>query len=451
MKMKKVLKGLALGAVISLAVASGAQAGLKEVNMFGASAQYDFWSAAGPAYLGAQGCAAGDIVSLKKKGQTIAPFDKRDYFIAVCKGDTPAAGQTVGGGIGANHDTVVIRYTTYASGQGVKAVMDDDTDVDECTASGAGYRGMIDTLNAAGTSISTVGCKQVHGGASDVAAETFDFDSHGASEGPCSADWRDEEVRGLTANPEFNNLLPAFKPLVVPFAFFANAQFPFDNISRSQAFLVFTGAVDNWNFFKADLNGDGQITADAYPAGDDLPVRVCMRHASSGTQATLLASIIRREGAIDGYENPFFAPYKYFNKGSTEMVNCIKGCDATGYADFGGAIGIIDADKEVPVATSMTEDGTLSPDGKMKRLSYNGFTAIEPNIKNGNYDFWSAQHLYQHKDDSQDAKDLVASLVAFASDPANLDTHMSGKAPFWAAQDEMLVTKDNDFAMPAKK
>ena len=451
MKMKKVLKGLALGAVISLVAVTGAQAGLKEVNMFGASAQFDFWSAAGPAYLQAQGCSTGNIVSLQKKGQTIAPFDKRDYFIAVCKGDTAAAGQAAvsGGGIGANHDTVVIRYTTYASGQGVKAAMNDDTDVQECTASGAGYRGMIDTFS--GSSISTVGCKEVHGGASDVAAETFEFDSHGEESGPCSVNkWKDEEVRDLTANPEFSNLLPAYKPLIVPFAFFANAQFPFNNISRAQAFLVFTGQVDNWNFFKPDLNGDGQITADAYPAGDDLPVRVCMRHASSGTQATMLASIIRREAIIDGFENPYSAPFKYFNKGSSEVVACLKGC-GTDYADFGGAIGVIDADKDIAAATSLTEDGLTSGDGKMKRLSYNGYTAIEPNIKNGNYDFWSAQHLYQHKDDSQVAKDLVASLVAFASSPANLETYMPAKAAFWAAQDEMNVAKDNDFAMPKKK
>lgn len=450
MKMKKILKGLALGAAFSLVAATGAQAGLKEINMFGASAQFEFWSAAAPAYLQAQGCATGNIVKLQKKGQTIGSFDKRDYFIAVCKGDTAAAGQAAvsTGGIGSNHDTVVIRYTTYASGQGVKAAMNDDADVDECTASGAGFRGMIDTFS--GSTINTVGCKEVHGGASDVAAETFDFDSHGADAGPCSTTWKDEEVRNLTANPEFNNLLPAYKPLIVPFAFFANAQFPFDNISRSQAFLVFTGQVDNWNFFKADLNNDGQITADAYPVGDDLPVRVCMRHASSGTQATMLASIIRRETTIDGNENPYFAPYKYFNKGSSEVVACLKGC-TTDYANFAGAIGVIDADKDIAAPTSLTQDGLTSSDGKMKRLSYNGFTAIEPNIKNGNYDFWSAQHLYQHQDDSQVAKDLIASLVAFASDPANLDTYMPAKAAFWAAQDEMNVAKDDDFAMPAKK
>jgi hypothetical protein len=447
MKVKKVLKGLALGAALSLAVATGAQAGLKEANMFGASAQFSFWDAAAVPFLQARGCATGDIVKGRTNGATLNGFTTRDTLMAVCKGDVNVAGLGTGAG-DSNGDTIVIRYSTHASAEGIRAVLRDQSGVNECAD--PGYRGYASTLSGtSGTAngVSALTCQPTHGGASDVAAASFNFASSGNADGPCGGDWMDEDVSGLTVSSSY----PVYKPLAVPFAFFANPAVPFSNISRSQAVLIFSGQIPDWNFFKADLNDNGTPNEPAaYPTGDSLPITVCMRHAASGTQATLLASVMRGDATVEGIQVDFEAPYIFYNKGGSQTHACVRGeCAGHPQPTPNGAIGVIDADRISSASTSDTSE-TVGVTNGIKRLTYNGFAARKATIVNGNYDFWGAQHLYVDPARPVDSRNLITDLINFASSPANISL-MGGKANFWAAQGEMKVSKTNDFAMPRKK
>lgn len=459
MKVKKVFKGIALGAAMSLMVATGAQAA-KEANMFGASAQWIFWSNSAVDFLkNGLGCPDDAIVSAAGSvTQATHGFSSRNSGFWACKGAENIDGLGTGGGIGTRTgwtgslpagftagETVVIRYATMASSEGIKAVKNDDSSMGECNSlfPAGGYRGFATT--GTGSTISTVTCKKVHGGASDVGAATFNFRATGLAEGPCGgANQVDRGEDSLSVPTSYTT----YTPLAVPFAFFANTSVPFNNISRSQAILLFTGQVPNWNFFKADLNGNGVAGETAtYPAGDSLRVTSCMRFGDSGTQATFLASVIRGDSAVPNTAKTTGEPRRYFHTGSSQLLKCLSGCGGTSTWTGAGAIGILDAD-QAAAPTNATDGMLATGTTNVKRLTYQGFTATAENISNGSYDFWGAQHLYVNPAIDAGSQNLVGQLVAFAGNPANMPT---SRAAFWAALDGMQVKKVNDFAMPQKK
>jgi hypothetical protein len=449
---KKAITGMLAGACIL--TAAGTAGAAMEVNIYGASAQYEFWTAAAPAFLLSQGCAAADVYT------ALGSVSDRDNGIAICAG-TEALNGITGAGIGG--ETYVVRYSTNASYDGIRSVqglnpegVDPSCEDDERLmgdAATAAYTNWDGSTENSGTVTSTV-CADVTVGASDVAAETFQQKSSGYKKGHLSevedpenpgsylgGDIMGRDISGLTMNPDYN----VYRPIIVPFSFFGNAGpvgapeqgIPFDNITRLMATSIFSGQVTNWQDFD--------------PSVADQEVVVCLRHAGSGTHATLDAAIMRGEATLPNQEinssNRLYSrglsPRIWFNNGSSDEMRCV--------GQNPGAIGYADTDK---MGTSIVNHKWSSPvdpandKGDVKRLSYQGIDANKTAIANGQYIFWSAQWLYASNEEPASVLNVVEALNTFASNPANLPAK---KAAFWATQDEMNVEKATDFSMPSYK
>jgi hypothetical protein len=421
---KKILKGIVIGGA-ALTIAASAQAGTINVNLYGASAQFEFWTATAPDFLISQGCGTADVGSAKAK------LAGRDVGIAVCRGVDAIQGVT-GNGIGTAKDTVVIRYTSEASYDGVRAVTEDPNYTTECGDGALRKQANAETSTfPAHPGVGVVGgaliCQDVHIGASDVAATTFGQYSEGNKLGHVPSDYiyqsiffpadlQDPGPEGLNYQVD--------RPIVVPFGFFAHTSVPFDNMSRLMATSIYSGQVMNWNEFN--------------PAAGSLPLVACLRHAGSGTAATLDAAVMRGDAnllqveALPGSElvTLEIQPVTYFNNGSSDEMKCV--------GENAGAVGYADADKCVKAGSCLST---------VKTMTYQGVAPSSTAIKNGQYDFWAAQWLYSNEPAGA-TDDMIDALVAFASIDANLP---ASKKPYWAAQTAMKWAKDNDFLYPVQK
>lgn len=464
------MKGLVIGGAVLAMTGASAQAQKIEVNLFGASAQYKFWTnMAGKFLENGLGCDPSDIY------EASGEVDGRDAGIAVCAGaaaDLPGVtynGSALSGdGAGLasiSGDTVVIRYTTNASYDGIRAVTDDSRfDTDGCTNDGDRLQGELETATlgaygSAGT-VTAMTCQDVHIGASDVAATTFAQYSYGLLDGPTDAYYATEdaadgghwEERDITYSADtmidpVAALYDVNRPIVVPFSFFAHddgtSEVPFDNLSRMMAVALFSGKMKNWNEFDPTSISPQKIV-------------LCLRHAGSGTAATLNAAVFRGDSTVVREQVgltsiPYIlelSPAIYFNSGSSALMKCVSMLD--------GAIGYADTNKcfdDNPAVNShddpLDPDGYLSSDSKCgyaKRLQYQGVNGSAVTIANGQYPFWSAQWLFSNE--TGDTQTVIDALAGFASDSSNMP---SDYALFWAADGDMMWDKSTDFALPLKK
>jgi len=442
--LKKIAKGLVIGGAALTLAATAAQAGQIDVNIYGASAQYKFWTKAAPKFLvDDQKCNQADVWSASGKKLTLNGFSKRDAGIAICAGDVTVggkSGQGVGGagvtGTGYEGSTVVIRYTTNASYDGIRAVMA-DADFTNPDASCSGYNERGQAVASAGdlvahypannSTISALGCAPVHVGASDVAATTFNQVSRGSELGHLGGDWKEiDMIYPDNVKDPVAEGFQADRPIVVPFAFFRNANpanpVPYTNLTRLMATSLFSSQVVNWNEFD--------------PANPDLDAVICLRHAGSGTHATIDAAVLRGDVFLPLKEvntnssayQAGLSPLIWFNKGSSQVVDCVN--------DQLGAVGYADANKCVG------NDDCVN----VEVMTFQGAEAVSNTIKHGQYDFWAPQWLYSKQ--TGNTKTVIDDLVAFASDEANLDP---GYAQYWAAQNAMKWEKLSDFEYPTKK
>jgi hypothetical protein len=465
---KNVIKGMAIGSAALMLTAGAANAELVEVNLFGASAQYSFWTNAAADFLASQGCASADIYTLDTEVQS------RDTGAAVCAGDVDVDlnGATLSGAGDTNGNTIIVRYTSKASYDGIRAVSESDNadwDADDChtTTGNWGYRLQANLGNATVTgqdltlpdAAASLTCQDVQIGASDVASETFSQSSSGQLEGPLgggtfsSTVVYPDDLPSMQSADGFENI----RPVVVPFGFFANNgatdgsydAVPIDTMTRLQAVSLFSGQIANWSDFDPSV---------------DMRVVLCHRHAGSGTVATLNAAVFRGDNALpteeinkttaDYYEfyyaylglpAPVYYPEIYFNAGSSDMMRCV--------GQTKGAIGYADFDKCLP-GTNCVSKGY----GQIKRVYYPCGPDCRPNhwpfltqkemVQNGIDSFWSAQWLYYKTAEPTAVKTLISALGAFASIEANLPT---SKADYWSSQNAMNYEKSNDFSLPKKK
>ena len=253
----------------------------------------------------------------------------------------------------------------------------------------------------------SLACKTITIGASDVEAAAFDQKSYGALDGHLGG-----TVEYLVVSDIDDAGLNSYRPIVVPFAFFAHDDVPFDNISRMMAVHIFSGQVDDW----ADFG-----------AATSLPIVKCLRHAGSGTHATLDGTVMY------GAANLLWraATNVYFYESSSDLI--------LGPANLSGAIGYADADKH------LDSDGN-SKYPNIKRLTYQGFDATHDNIVAGVYPFWAAQWLYV--DSSVTDTDPEGELALWAADAANMPT---ARQDYWAAQNEMSTLRADTFTFPETK
>lgn len=391
---KKLLKATVVGASI-FAMLGSAGAADKNINIYGASAQYKYWNDAADDFLLSKGCGS---VQQAAGSSTYGTKDS-----GITKGICGA-------------DTWYIRYSAKSSYSGIQALQGIDDGTASCT--NPSQRKLANetpsTVPASGGTnwaskvVYSLACKDVHVGASDVEAGAIaGMESHGQLKGHLGGGWVD---RVMDPADIFDTGLANYRPIVVPFAFFRENNVPYTNLTEMMAAHIFSGQIWDWSDFD--------------PAVASQAVTICLRHAGSGTHATLnavvmagAANILTEEG--DG----MLTPVAWFNDSSSDMANCV--------AQNAGSIGYADADQSF--ASNVT------------RMTYQGVTAEKKNIVNGQYPFWAAQWLYV---DSIVPGSPIDQLATWAAVPANMP---SGRAAFWAAQDEMQVGKANSFAYPVRQ
>nr|WP_319395365.1 hypothetical protein [uncultured Desulfobacter sp.] len=450
---KKILKGLAIGGTVLAMGATAQAADTININIYGASAQYKFWTAEAPEFLKNKlGCSTSDIYSAKSKANKYVrdgvEYDiSRDAGVSVCAGGA-IAGTSITGGSGSsvfNGDTVVVRYTSKASYDGIRAVMgqatDPDTDGCYAEAGAYGYR-LQANLDGAGLvayggtpgALDTLSCQDVTIGASDVAAKTFNQTTSGMKYGnstdATNVAYSNSVVYGTNLDDPEEKGFTASRPIVVPFAFFAGTGVPYTNMTREMAVSLFSGNVAEWGMFDGSYDPNDESTYNT--------VVLCMRHAGSGTLATLDAAVMRGDQGLAQTEKTYddddvmwgVSPAVYFNDGSSQLIECIQQAHADGYA----AVGYADADKCGTDGTSKTN---------VFRMTWQGEDGYAAKIKYGVYDFWSAQWMYYNE--TGDTLTAVNHLINFASDAANM---LPSKATFWAAQGDMQVSKGTDYTYP---
>ena len=423
MKIKKLLGTLVAGAAV-LAIAGTASAETKEINIYGASAQFDFWHALASDFIKAQtGCSGATPIQ-----KTYNSSNKVTY--ATCGGND-----------------YIIRVSSKASFDGILALKGDDSmaasgaAAEKCEASDPGdpgaslrpyYRKMADETSGSGTTASALKCVKVNIGASDVAGESFTQYTYGRVKGPATP------VGTAPIERSFSGIdttgMASAQPFVVPFSFFANTGNSAlnaamnNNITRMQAVLLFSGQVTNW-----------QDLGSSYP---DLHTVLCLRHAGSGTHSTLDYAVVKGNGwgsSLTSYENrpddtgnyDSSMPDTYFNDGTGDMLACLNGQT--------GAIGYADSDKGDFTSHAVTGYANV------KAIKYQGEYASRDAIKNGRYDFWTNEWAY--KDSTYADSAFMTSLLTFAADPTKIP---SSKVNFWAVQNEMKYEKATDQAYPSK-
>ena len=427
---------IALAAAV-LAVATPALAQV-ELNLTGASAEFKFFNEAAPSWLAAptvdhgMGCTS----------TTISAKDAGGHF-GISEGFNCAG---VGG------QDIIFRYTSKASYDGILSIKGDSSLADAATVCVAGdltaaqtalepdpgyYRKMADEAQTNfGTGVvNGTKCVDVHLGASDVAGETFVQSSHGQLRGHLGAGFVDRVFNGIDATG-----LTTYNPLVVPFGAFVNktALPAVTNLTRLKMVLIYSGKAEFWSDF-----GPG------WPAKR---VVACLRHAGSGTHATIDAAVMRGDWPLVQDEvDPFFAslissPVIWFNDSSSDEMKCVNENGGESTATH-GAVGYADADTCVGATGGGDKCEFVNP------VAYQGEFGTHDEIVYCDYPWWSAQWMYEDPNEPEFAitHPVVVELVAFMSDGANLATYLPAKYDYWAAQAEMQCIKANDFAYPAFK
>jgi ABC-type phosphate transport system substrate-binding protein len=293
-------------------------------------------------------------------------------------------------------------------------------------------------------------CTAVTAGLSDVQAQSFVQYSQGMDIGPLGCATQNgvqacKITRDFKSNPMNATGLVDNTPIVVPFAFYVNNSVtdnsgnPIETLTPTQVKLIFSGAVEDW----ADL-GTGF---------KDQPITVCLRHAGSGTHATLdltqfrPGQVLEKEdlSSYSGYNEttgsgfPFtsVAGYGYFfNDGTGDTINCVNGKGASSWPHSNGAIAYADADY-------LYENTTSSSTFYFHQVNYEipnstNPSALVPAIQTGGYDFWSIENFY-----------TVGSATAFQQQLLTWAAERTNEIdPYYAQNCEMVFWKANDSDVP---
>jgi len=470
--MNKVLKVAALGATVIALATSASAADDLHLNIYGASAQGTFWNTYAKTFLTAptsangMGCAS----YVEGKATTIDPAlrpaegEAFDPSIHVSddpkKFDLTKLGIAVGFNCAGNgNKNVYVRYTSNKSVEGPRAVMNQDPqNNDVCPLVGGVDKNRVQAEwnGVTGTGAAFYAkCLDVNIGASDVATAAFDQESHGNKNGTYNTAQFDEvlDPETIPATNFYRN------PIIVPFAFFANNALSKNDFTRQQMLLIMSGNVYNWSQFG--------------PGYESKKVVLCMRHAGSGTHATLDKAIMRGDATLPIDQNLAVAidtkeAGVQFHESSSDMMNCIN--DNGGYnTATTAAIGYADADaivKDYNGADGIKGNADDGDENKkstatnVKRLKFNGtsegmtlankgtygWSQMKNNIINGSYEFWSSQWMYM--DDAQESTETENAFKKLATFASNTTLPCPGLGCYWLTGKELHVDKADDFSIP---
>jgi hypothetical protein len=463
--MKKLFIAI-LAVAFGLAIAGAASADT-DINVYGASAQFNFWSAqAGNWLTSATGgnCTGGATTSPASGITTISglTLHGQKYFWA--------QGSTCGADTGAGKITV--RVVAGDSVDGLAQVVPEAYPFDAKVPGGhldplicaAGTRTMMAGTGSLSVPASTdMSCYPVTLGASDVTPDLFTQQTTSAGsyfDGPTGSDvaWGPINLNGHVPNV---GSLNHYQPVVVPFGIWLNSTVQLStctnsnnavytgspctansqcgtstqpgtcgapanvtNISLDWVTQILGGSIYNWN----DLNS----------AFSNEPIVICLRVPGSGTLATADYTFVKRATnvALPVAEAPVgggVQPYVYFNFTSGDLEKCVN--------TEKGAIGILDAD-----------DSKVNGAGGYGPVALNGQLPTRQNIRTGLYDYFTIENLYEAAKCASgaspfaaDCHAVVENFVNYANVPANITA--SGRN-LYASSAEMLVWKTST-AYPA--
>jgi len=447
--MKSQFKIAALSAVTVLSAAAMAQA--TDINIYGASAQFDFWSANARSFVASK-CSTVPATATTST-QTITDsagttFGVKHLYI---QGTGCAAPYT---------SPLTFRLAGIASGEGPQALQKQNP-IFVPNAAANGIANGCSIANGERTMIAsiaptTLGCVAVNAGTTDLSAENINqqVDASVAPALPVISG------AGLTVEDTF----------VVPFAFFANSGVtaghcvtstgnntgayctatadctaigaatdvcttkPIDNLTRAQAVALFSGNVTQWS--------------DMGPAFNTNFVKLCMRYPGSGTHGVLDKMVLSAgdkgwgvPGSVgffqfENNDNTIGFPLARYVKSTGDM----KGCLTTDTflpgnpfptGSFAGAIGYMDGND--------SQAGT-------NRLKYNGNAVNRAALNGGVYDYYSIGKLYYAPANAA----VMAPVAAYTRVAANL-TAIGAKANFWSTTPEMKYKRNSDNAYPSKQ
>lgn len=481
MKLKNKFFSALAGLAMMAAVAGPAAADTLEINIYGASAQYLYWGAEAKGILTSStyGCPAANV--------KFADDSSKANGITMTTGCTNSAG----------HDTVIIRNSSKASYDGPSALLGDDqyanwnsiTSGEKCQAGdtgdpGAGtevngngvsmplrgyYRKMIDESTCGTTwetdPISThhgdctgLKCVRVTMGVSDVNPASFTQSSTGNLTGPVNPGAKPTS-RVFTGINMSQVGYGSANPIVVPFSFYVNNKVKHCTVSAADSTpLAYTGAtcpgyestLTNMPRMMAVELFSKKIQKWSDFGGDFTPANaiVCLRHAGSGTAATLDYAVMNHNrwgGQLVTTEDTGADGYTvYFNDGSGDEMKCIDGGT---YWTGGAAVGYSDSDQAIGTETGSAYPNTV-------RLTYNGESAGRVAIRNGRYDFFTNEWALWNKQAPQFSKTdpFVQSLLTYAANPANMPSAAgfwgAAKNGYWASSGEMNFNKGTDQKYP---
>jgi hypothetical protein len=423
--MKKIVN-IALIAAVMTGAAVTAQAATKEVHLYGASAQRDFWKDFGVTYLTNLGCS------------NVAKATNGSNYIALTGTNcTNSSG-----------DNIYITYSSVSSIEGLLAVKGEAPNnplLNDTCGGDNNMREVADwtTCNYTTGVCGAMKCADITAGTSDVEGSSFTQESHGALQGHLGGAMTDLTLSPITFDGMYENR----KPTIVPFAFYVNNGIgsaapvgDLANLTRTQAVNLFSGHIPYWGRLKG------------FELYNSNPVVLCLRHAGSGTHATLEKAVFRDDTKnpddatalqLVKYQDTSAAPYKFFYESSSNMKLCVEdnGRTATGSPiPFNArAIGYMDADQVSTKAHQMKYQGSPAIDITLfnNRATNPGVT--NPYINKGSYDFWSAQNVYFKTADNAALGNLISEMMDFAE--TAIPTTKTG---IWSTGAALKVVKPTD-------
>jgi fluoride ion exporter CrcB/FEX len=455
--MKKQIKVATL-AVAALAC-SASFAGAMELNLYGASAQADFWKAAMVPFVQSFGCKniSGAVITSADVKASSATSNKHNFL--------HGQGCTIPG----TTDTVLdMAVSGVASVEALAAAggASQYNDGGVCTDP---YQRMMNTQ------ANTLTCKTVHIGTVDLDAANIKQSSTGNTNGPMGGTVISPSWSGLKVHPTDTTVMAGTTKkatsLVVPFGLFVNsavtaktcttgklgdlcstnadcnsfglsngvcgAATTISNLSREQVAMLFSGSVLDWSDFG--------------PAYTALPAVACLRHAGSGTAAAFDVTVM--SGGYKGWgasvtaseqTDPDAGTVTWFNDTTNTMMGCINGnisaTDTVGRAI--GAIGYADADKGLPITgIAFGSSRVVGP------IKYNGVAPSAANINNGLYDWYAVGSMYVNPTYTVQSA-LATSLANMTGDVTKIP---AAKAPFWTTMGAATFMRTSDTVYPARQ
>ena len=174
---------------------------------------------------------------------------------------------------------------------------------------------------------------------------------------------------------------------------------------------------------------------------------VCLRHAGSGTLATLDYAVVGGNGwggSLPAYENNpnvttgsnaynAYATTVYFNNSTGDEEYCVD--------SQAGAIGYFDADKIVGGSTDGT-NGVPKGYANARGIAYQGEYPTADSITNSRYDFWTNEWAYMNMNDPAltGPTTFINGLLTYALAIPSIE------ANFWVLQNNMNFEKSTDQA-----